>query len=143
MLPQYKALCVSLFRPKKIVCPFVGLHCGCVPLPCENTCVRSLGYIVGASLPCENICVHLLSYIMGASPPLCVRSIGNTVGASPPRVCPFIGRQSSLDPCMLPTPLCGIFFYMGPHYVDFTFAFDTTLIRLEMQSLELGGGGGF
>ena len=24
------------------------------------------------------------------------------------------------------------FFYMGPHYVDSTFAFDTTLIRLEM-----------
>ena len=40
---------------------------------------------------------------------LCVRSLGYIVGASPPRVCPFIGRQSLLDPCMLPTPLCGIF----------------------------------
>ena len=59
--------------------------------------------------PCENMCVRSLGYIVGASPPLCVHSIGNTVGASPPRVCPFIGRQSSLDPCMLPTPLCGIF----------------------------------
>ena len=27
------------------------------------------------------------------------------------------------------------FFYMGPHYVDFTFAFDTTLIRLEMTEI--------
>ena len=33
------------------MCPFVGLHCGCVPPPCENMCVRSLGYIVGASPP--------------------------------------------------------------------------------------------
>ena len=24
---------------------------------------------------------------------------------------------------------------MGPHYVDFTFAFDTTLIRLEMTEI--------
>ena len=24
---------------------------------------------------------------------------------------------------------------MGPHYVDFTFAFDTTLIRLEMTKI--------
>ena len=62
----------------------------------KNLCVRSLGYIVGASPPpCENMCVRLLGYI---------------VGASPPCVCPFIGRQSSLDPCMLPTPLCGIFY---------------------------------
>ena len=58
MLPQHMALCVSQFVcQKKFVCPFVGLHCGCVP-------------------PC---------------------------------VCPFIGRQSLLDPCMLPTLLCGIF----------------------------------
>ena len=58
----------------------------------------------------ENMCVRSLGYIVGASPPLCVHSIANTVSASPPRVCPFIGRQSSLDPWMLPTPLCGIFF---------------------------------
>ena len=65
------------------------------PRPCENTCVRSLGAIVGASPPlCEYMFVCSLGYI---------------VGASPPRVCPFIGRHSSLDPCMLPTPLCGIF----------------------------------
>ena len=56
----------------------------------------------------KNVCVRLLGYIVGASPPLCVRSIGNTVGASPPCVCPFIGRQSSLDLCMLPTPLFSI-----------------------------------
>ena len=28
-----------------------------------------------------------------------------------------------------------IFFYMGPHYVDFIFAFDTTLIQLEMTEI--------
>ena len=57
----------------------------------QNLCVRSLGYIVGASQPlCENMCGRSLGYIVGASPPpLCVHS---------------------LDPCMLPTPLCGIFF---------------------------------
>ena len=27
------------------------------------------------------------------------------------------------------------FFYMGLHYVDFTFIFDTTLIRLEMTEI--------
>ena len=27
------------------------------------------------------------------------------------------------------------FFYIGPHYVDFTFAFCTTLIRLEMTEI--------
>ena len=69
-------------------------------------CVRSLGLIVDASPP---LCVRLFGYIVGASPPLCVRSLGYIVGASPPRICPLIGRQSSLDPCMLPTPLCGIF----------------------------------
>ena len=26
-------------------------------------------------------------------------------------------------------------FYMGPHYVDFAFAYDTTLIRLEMTEI--------
>ena len=33
MLPQYMAFCVSLCVSvsKKFVCPFVGLHCGCVP----------------------------------------------------------------------------------------------------------------
>ena len=28
-----------------------------------------------------------------------------------------------------------IFFYMGPYYVDFTFASDTTLIRLDMTEI--------
>ena len=77
MLPQYMALSVSqlvTFVKKKFVCPFIGLHCGCV------------------------------------HPSVCVRSIDNTVGASRPRACPFIGRQSSLDPCMLPTPLYGNFY---------------------------------
>ena len=51
MLCQYIALCVcQCVSQKKIVFPFVGLHCGCV-LPFENMCVRSLGYIVGASPP--------------------------------------------------------------------------------------------
>ena len=30
---------------------------------------------------------------------------------------------------------CNFLFYMGPHYVDFAFAFDTTLIRLEMTEI--------
>ena len=30
---------------------------------------------------------------------------------------------------------CTFFFYMGLHYVNFTFAFDTTLIRLEMTEI--------
>ena len=73
MLHQYMALSVSFVSfacRKKLVCPFVGLHCGCIPPPlkicvsicwvtlwvrpppCENVCVRSFGYIVGASHPC-------------------------------------------------------------------------------------------
>ena len=31
MLPQYMAFSVSFVCRKKFVCPFVGLHCGCVP----------------------------------------------------------------------------------------------------------------
>ena len=83
-----------------------------VTLRQKNLCVHLLGYIAGASPPLLKICVSIrwVTLFVGASPPLCVRSFGNTVGVSPPRVCPFIGRQSSLDPCMLPTPLCGIFF---------------------------------
>ena len=50
---------------------FVGLHRGCVPPPCGNMCVHSLGYIVGAS------------------PPLCVHSIANTVGCVPPSCVSF------------------------------------------------------
>ena len=33
MLPQYMAFSVSFVCRKKFVCPFVGLHCGCVPPP--------------------------------------------------------------------------------------------------------------
>ena len=76
----------------------------------KKICVSVRWVILWVRPPsCENMCVRSLGYIVGASPPLCFRSIGNTVGASTPRVCPFIGRQSSLDPCMLPTPLCSIF----------------------------------
>ena len=56
--------------------------------------------------PFENMCVRSLGYIGGASPP--------------PRVCPFIGGQSSLDPWMLPTPLCGIFTYNASFFLDQT-----------------------
>ena len=31
--------------------------------------------------------------------------------------------------------ILAFFFYMGPHYVDFTFAFETSLIRLEMTEI--------
>ena len=88
---QYAALSVSLvsFVEKNLCVRSLGYIVGASP-PCENMCVRSLGYIVGASPPlCENMCVCSLGYIVGASPPLCVCSIANT--------------------CMLPTPLCGIF----------------------------------
>ena len=81
-------------RQKKFVCPFVGLHCGCVP-PLVKICVSVRWGKLWVRPPlCENMCVRSLGYIVGASPPLCVHSIG---------------RQSSLDPCMLPTPLCAIF----------------------------------
>ena len=49
---------------------FVGLHCGCVPPLRKYVCVRSLGYIVGAS-------------------PLCVSIQLLTLWVHPPRVCPF------------------------------------------------------
>ena len=58
--------------------------------PCENMCVRSLGYIVGAFPPCENKCVRLLGYIVGAPPPcenMCVCSLGYIVGASASPLC--------------------------------------------------------
>ena len=45
----------QLVCQKKCVRPFIGLHCGCVPPPCENKCVSSLGYIVGVSPP---LCVR-------------------------------------------------------------------------------------
>ena len=32
-------------------------------------------------------------------------------------------------------PIFKSFAKMGPHYVDFTFAFDTTLLRLEMTEI--------
>ena len=107
-----KKICVSVrwvklwVRPPlwKYVCPFVGLPCGCVPPPCENMCVRSLGYIVGASPPWENMCVRSLGYIVGASPPpVKIRDLfideAHTV----------LGIFPVFFLCMLPTPLCGIF----------------------------------
>ena len=56
----------------------------------SNTQVAKNGFdFLHLCPPCENMCVRALGYIVGASPPLCVCSIGNTVGASPPRMCPF------------------------------------------------------
>ena len=66
MLPQYMALSVTLRLSKKICVSVRWVTLWVRPPLYENMCVRSLGYIVGASPP-------------------------------------------SLDPCMLPTPLCGIF----------------------------------
>ena len=40
--------------------------------PCENTCVRSLGYIVGASPPPLKICVSVRWVTLWVRPPLCV-----------------------------------------------------------------------
>ena len=60
----------------------------CVCVSKNNLCVCLLDYIVGASPPCKNMCVRSFGYIVGKSTPLCVLS---------------------LDPCMLPSPLCGIF----------------------------------
>ena len=56
---------------KKFVCPFVGLHCGCVP-PFENMCVRSLGYIVGASPPLWKYVCPFVGLHCGCVPPSCV-----------------------------------------------------------------------
>ena len=54
-----KKICVSVRWVILWVCP----------PPCENTCVRSLGHIVGASSP---LCVHSIGNTVGVSPPLCV-----------------------------------------------------------------------
>ena len=56
----YKLLCPSacLSVTVSFVCPFVGLHCGCVP----PLCVCSFG---------NTVCVCLLGYIVGASPTVC------------------------------------------------------------------------
>ena len=69
MLPKYMALCVSPFLHQKkngVSVHWVTLWVR--PPPCENMCVRSLGYIVGAYPPSENMCVRSLGYIVGASP---------------------------------------------------------------------------
>ena len=53
----------------------------------KNLCVRSLGYIVGASPPCENMCVRSLGYIVGASPPsmkICVSVRWGILWVHPP-----------------------------------------------------------
>ena len=63
------AFCVcQCVNQKKFVCPFVGLHCGCVP-PCENMCVRSLGYIVGASPPLWKYVCPFVGVYCGCVPP--------------------------------------------------------------------------
>ena len=53
-------------------------------------CVRSLGYIVGASPPPVKICVAVHWVTLWVRPPpcenMCVRSLGYIVGASPPCV---------------------------------------------------------
>ena len=53
----------------------------------KNLCVRSLGYIVGASPPVK-ICVSVRWVTLWVRPPpwenMCVRSSGYIVGASPP-----------------------------------------------------------
>ena len=63
MLPQYMALSVSFVSVSKKIC----------------VSVRWVTLWVRPAPPCENMCVRSLGYIVGASPPLCVRSIGNTV----------------------------------------------------------------
>ena len=87
MLPQYMALSVSFVCRKKIVCPFVGLHCGCVPPPFENMCVRSLGYIVGVSPPSMKTCVSICWVTLWVRPPLCVSVQLVTLWVRPPLVC--------------------------------------------------------
>ena len=78
MLPQY------------MLCPFVCMYVK------TNLYVCLLGYIVGASPPVR-ICAYVRWVTLWVHPPpLYVRSIG--VGVLTPHVCPFIGRQSSLDP---------------------------------------------
>ena len=91
MLPQYMAFSVSQLVSSKKICVSVRWVTLWVrPPPCEYMCVRSLGYIVGASPPSVKICVSVRWVTLWVRPPpLCVHS---------------------LDPCMLPTPLCGIFF---------------------------------
>ena len=103
--------------------------------------LRWIGLFLGSMLPqymalCvsqfdsskKNLCVYSLGYIVGAYPPLCVCSIGNTVGACPPQVCSFIGRQSLLDPCMLPTLLCRIFFHSTGYQVVYNCLIDREIL---------------
>ena len=93
MLPQYLALSVS----------FV---CVCVQ---KYLCVCSMGYIFRASPTSENMCARLLGYIVGASP-LCVSVQLVTLWVRPPLVCVLsLEDKLSLDPCILSTPVCGIF----------------------------------
>ena len=49
-------------------------------LTSKNICVSVRWVILWVRPPplCENMCVRSLGYIVGASPPLCVRSIANT-----------------------------------------------------------------
>ena len=71
MLLQYMALSISFVSLSKKNCVSVlWVTLWVRPPLCENICVRSLGYIVGASPPWENMCVRSLGYIVGASLPL-------------------------------------------------------------------------
>ena len=89
MLPQYMAFSVSFVCRKKFVCPFFGLHCGCAP-PCENMCVRSLGYIVGASPPLWKYVCPSVGFHCGCVPPylkICVSVHWVTFWVRSPLVC--------------------------------------------------------
>ena len=86
MLPQYMAFSVSQLVSSKKNCVSVRWVTLWVRPPPVKICVSVRWGKLWVRPPplCENMCVRSLGYIVGASPP-------------------------SLDPCMLPTPLCGIF----------------------------------
>ena len=107
MLPQYLAFSVSLVSfvsQFRVSVRWVTLWVR--PPLCVS--VRWVTLWVHPPL-CVSVCWVTLWVRPHPFENMCVRSLGYIVGASPPRVCPFIGRQSLLDPCMLPTLLCGIF----------------------------------
>jgi len=103
----------------------LGYNVGASP-PCEYMCVRSLGYLVGASPPVK-MCVSVRWGKLWVRPPPLWKYVcpfvGLHCGCVPPPlwkyVCPLVGLHCgcvlpplcvhSLDPCMLPTLLCGIF----------------------------------
>ena len=86
MLPQYMPLHVSFVCQRKV-------------------CVRLFGDIVGAS----PLCVGSFGNTVGASPPLCVSVRWVTLWVRPPCLSVYLVTLWVLH-CMLPSPLCGIFF---------------------------------